>query len=402
MSRIDELVKKVKDNYHDLRRYLETDHGRNNKTLHRRHSKYFKNNDRELLTGTAIVAIIVILVVSIGYYYAIYSPSMQELEKEKTDKINEVNTIFKDNLSNSSTKQALLAGIDSANSVEELQRIDVESSAYPVLKNELLNQISNCSDKYHRVEVVTNGSPTIMSTSNATNYINSISTSQMVDTSINIVDTVILPVSIDREQAASGLITQGDTVDIYISSLSSDNYTEESDSEINNTTSIDDNQTNSTDLENNDTENQTNTTPATDENIDVNNSSENNSKIVGGATVVSILRSKDSGSIDSQIELSEYPTERNFSQSNTADIEEILSSKAAGTLDESQLNILLDQYGWRLSDYERTANLGDLDVEYIIMLEVPRNSVESVLNNMDNIILTIPTYDSPSWVNVTS
>lgn len=78
----------------------------------------------------------------------------------------------------------------------------------------------------------------------------------------------------------------------------------------------------------------------------------------------------------------------------------MLSSKAIGVLDESQLNLLLTEYGTRLSDYERTSNLGNLDVEYIIMVEIPRDSVVAVISNMDNIILTIPTYNAPLWVDL--
>ena len=82
------------------------------------------------------------------------------------------------------------------------------------------------------------------------------------------------------------------------------------------------------------------------------------------------------------------------------EVEEVLSSKAIGVLDESQLNLLLTEYGTRLSDYERTSNLGNLDVEYIIMVEIPRDSVVAVISNMDNIILTIPTYNAPLWVDL--
>ena len=67
---------------------------------------------------------------------------------------------------------------------------------------------------------------------------------------------------------------------------------------------------------------------------------------------------------------------------------------------QKQIKIMLEDYGTRLSNYERTSNIGELDVEYIIMLEVPRNSVENLIDNMDNIILTIPTYDAPSWVKL--
>ena len=55
-------------------------------------------------------------------------------------------------------------------------------------------------------------------------------------------------------------------------------------------------------------------------------------------------------------------------------------------------------YGVRLSNFERMSNLGDLDSEYIILLEVPQSDVNFVINNMDNLILTIPTDFAPNWV----
>ena len=62
------------------------------------------------------------------------------------------------------------------------------------------------------------------------------------------------------------------------------------------------------------------------------------------------------------------------------------------------LESYLDSYGVKLSDYERMSNLGELDSEYIILLEVPRNDVDFIINNMDNLILTIPTQFAPDWV----
>ena len=34
------------------------------------------------------------------------------------------------------------------------------------------------------------------------------------------------------------------------------------------------------------------------------------------------------------------------------------------------------------------------------MVEIPRDSVVAVISNMDNIILTIPTYNAPLWVDL--
>lgn len=380
MKDLKEFKFKIRSYYNQLKKLLDSDQNYK-KTLTKRHSKYFEKQNKELITGSVVIFLILIIIFSIGYYYLIFNPSMEELKNEKNVKINEVNSIFKDNLTDNPTKQALLSQINSASSVEELQEIDVESIAYPVLKNQLSDQINQLKDNYDRVQLDINGSSNIMSVNNASSFINSSKPDELSDISVTRVDSVIIPLSINRKQAASGLLAEGDVVDIYKNDVNSSSSESDDTQEFSNNSTL------------NETNDSTNF-------IDSTNVSNETSKLVGGSKVVSILRSKDSGSIDSNLELNEYPKTRNISQSNSMDVEEVLSAKAAGVLDESQLNILLSKYGGRLSDYERIANVGDLDAEYIIMVEVPRDSVNDIISNMDNIIVTIPTYNAPSWVNL--
>lgn len=346
-------------------------------SLHKKHTfKINKNEDPEVITGAIVIIAIIIILISIIYYFMIFAPSMQELNDHKTSKINEVNTLFKDNLTNTPTHQSLLAEINRASTVEEVEAINVQQAAYPVLKNQLLNNLDELKDKYNRVQIKVDNTTTIMNTKNATQYINTAPTNELANMTIEKVDTVIIPITINRKQAASGLITENDVVDIYTTI----NIQTETNTET---------QTNTSD------ENNTNTT-----NISEVESKENStsSKIVGGSQVVSILRSKDAGEIESDIQVK---NENNSSNINL-DIEEVLESKAAGVYDKKEFNILVERYAKRLADYERTSNIGDLDAQYIIMLEVPRSSVDMITSNMDNIILTIPTYDAPSWVNIKS
>jgi hypothetical protein len=204
-----------------------------------------------------------------------------------------------------------------------------------------------------------------MKIKDARNYIDSQEALSLSNIQIKPVDSIIIPLNINRKQAASGLITEGDVIDIY--KTNSDNR------EV----MVED--TNQSDF------------------VSYNYST---SKIVGGSQVISILRSKDSGSISQNIVLTESPKNRNFTQESNLDIQQIISSKAAGTYDSNQYNITTDDYGDRLANYERTSHIGELDVEYILLVEVPRNRAEDLINNMDNIILTIPTYDAPSWVEL--
>ena len=59
---------------------------------------------------------------------------------------------------------------------------------------------------------------------------------------------------------------------------------------------------------------------------------------------------------------------------------------------------MLKNYGVKLSNYERQINLGDLDAQYMLLIEVPQDKVNYVINNMDSIVLTIPTSQAPDWM----
>ncbi|WP_308573660.1 DUF515 domain-containing protein [uncultured Methanosphaera sp.] len=376
----DKIKNKIQKSLNELRKYLETDDN-NKPSLHKKHKfntfkKDTNDEKEELITGIVVVAVILIILFSTCYYFLVFSPQMQQLQEHKTEKTNQLNSIFKDDLANEATRQALQSRIDSASNIEEVEQIDVESAAYPVIKNKLLTEIEEMKDKYKRVDVVINNASTIMSLDNATKFIETAPIDELANTEIRKVDTVIVPVTINRKQAASGLISENNIVDIYTTQSMMKTETNE-----------------------NTTTNDTNTTEDNTTTVDENNNT--TTKIAGGSQVISILRSKDAGEIDSNYEVNKNNTNNTTkSEDINVNIEEVLKSKSAGVYDEKEYNLLLEKYGMRLANYERTSNIGDLECQYIIMLEVPRDSVDMILSNMDNIILTIPTYNAPDWVKI--
>ena len=64
---------------------------------HKRHRQYYQKENRELLTGIVVLSFVVLIIFAICYYFLVFSPSIEELNTKKTIKINEVNTIFKNN-----------------------------------------------------------------------------------------------------------------------------------------------------------------------------------------------------------------------------------------------------------------------------------------------------------------
>jgi hypothetical protein len=92
---------------------------------------------------------------------------------------------------------------------------------------------------------------------------------------------------------------------------------------------------------------------------------------------------------------------QNASREQTAassGIEQLLQSGASRAWDESSINALLNAYGVRLDQFERTANFGNLDAEYMVLLEVPRDKAIFLIQNSNAIQLTISTQSAPSWM----
>jgi hypothetical protein len=173
-------------------------------------------------------------------------------------------------------------------------------------------------------------------------------------------DTVAVPIIITRLQAAGGLVTVGNMVDVYLRTAAD-----------NNTTAT------------------TNTS----------------SPKISGATVLAILRAKDSGVIDAyitrsqEISINQMIQSSTQDQKSTSDVEQLLRAAASRNWNEAEINSLLQSYGWRLSDFERASNLGELDAQYLVLLEVPREDVGFLIQNMDSVILTVPTQQAPTWMS---
>ena len=223
----------------------------------------------------------------------------------------------------------------------------------------------------------------IMSVKDANDFVKDNDAKILSNVQFERVNTVIVPISLSRLQATAGLISVGSVVDVYSLNDNSSERIDDYESTDENLSSIQSNETIG------------------------NGSSEKTEEdpIVSGATVLAILRSKDSGLVDSTVSKSKTIIKGNETKpfentvSYSSDVEELLKSSV---LNSSKVNDALDSYlmnyGVRLSNFERMSNLGDLDSEYIILLEVPHSDVNFVINNMDNLILTIPTNFAPDWV----
>lgn len=381
--------------------------------------------------GKIVVCLLILVLASSIFYFLVYQPFQEELNLEKTAKLNELNALYKGPLELNNHAYTLKNQIEDENNVKKLRSIDILRPATEDWRSYHNSKIPSLKDNFSRIMLSysdNNSKNVIMSVDVAKDFVKDNDARILSNIQFKKVDTVIVPISLSRLQATAGLISVGAIVDIYSLSGNSSYYGDNSsDSSSLEDSSSDSNLNNSNDENNSNISSNNSSSDISDSNSNATSSSASDSNSisnsnlnslsssqelsineepdVSGATVLAILRSKDSGVIDSTITNSStrikgnetYPNEK--TKSFSADVEELLKASVFGSYSgNSALESYLDDYGVKLSDFERMSNLGDLDSEYIILLEVPRSDVNFIINNMDNLILTIPTEYAPSWI----
>ncbi|MDD3984392.1 MAG: DUF515 domain-containing protein [Methanobacterium sp.] len=345
--------------------------------------KQLPEEDQRTLVGAAVFGIIIILLVGSGYYFFVFAPYQDTMNSAKMAKINEVNSYFKGPLATDPHKHLLLADIDIGVTPDQVLAVDVLGPATIAWREYQSHQINLKKDPYGRVMIsystqqpstgnTNTSTPTASNVKNlivkvvdAQKIVNNTDASVLANMDIVTPDTVAVPIVILRTQAAGGLINVGNAVDIY------QNVVQTS--------------TNTT----------TQTTP-----ID-------NSPKISGATVLAILRNATSGIYSSNtanfthsnaFQINNGGHSTSTSQSAQGDIEQLLRAGASRNWNEAQIAAILKAYGWRLSNFERISNLGELDAQYLLLLEVPRENALWLIQNSGSVVLTVPTQKAPEWM----
>lgn len=344
--------------------------------------KGLPDDDQKTLVGAAVFGIILIVLVGAGYYFLVYAPYQESLTVAKQTKFTEVNAYFKGALALDPQKSTILAEIDSGTTPEMVLAVDVLGPATASWREYQNQQIEAKKDAYGRVMInyeAGGQKNLIMKVDAAQKIVNEADAAVLSNMEIKTPDTVAVPIRLSRLQFAGGLVNVGDTVDIYLTSTNTS------------TTTTAANGTNGT--------NQTATTSTS-----TSTQSPASSPNISGATVLAILRAKESGVVSADLTQSQSVSIASLTMQNTrtqeskTQVEELLRAAASRTWDEGQVNSLLNSYGWRLSDFERSSNLGDLDTEYMVVLEVPRENALFLIQNSPSLQLTVPTQNAPEWM----
>ena len=317
------------------------------------------DNEKKRKIGVIITTIIVLTLVISAYYFIIYEPSQEQLSLAKTTKLNELHELYSGALTTSPNAILLENKINDAKNPEEIGAINIMTPASQDWKSFHKKSINLHQDKYNRTMVVyeNESKNTILPISEAMKIVNENDATILSHLKFDEPNTVSVPILVSRLQAGAGLVNVGSVVDIY-----------------------------------------------TNSNSTYENSTKSTTPDISGCTVLSIMRYEENGEIDSEYSKSKMKVNGNITnpsentKSFSSDVLEMLKGAIINGYDEEQTIELLESYGVKLSNYERQINLGDLDAQYMLLIEAPQDKVNFILNNMDNIVLTIPTSEAPDWM----
>ena len=323
-------------------------------------STNISDNEKKRKIGVMITTIILLTLIISAYYFLIYEPAQEELSLAKTTKLNELHDLYSGALTTSPNAMMLENQINDAESPEEIDAINIVLTATKDWREFHKSSINHNHDHYNRTMAVYSNETknTIMSQQEAIQIINENDGTVLSKIKFEKPNTVSVPILVSRLQAGAGLVGVGSIVDVYTNTNSTyDNHTENE------------------------------TTPN-----------------ISGCTVLSIMRYEENGEIDSEYSKSKMLVKgnntnpRENTKSFSSNVLEMIKGAIIKGYDEGETYELLKNYGIKLSNYERQINLGDLDAQYMLLIEVPQDKVNYILNNMDNIILTIPTSQAPDWM----
>ncbi len=320
-------------------------------------STEISENEKKKKIGVIITTLILITLIMSAYYFVIYEPSQEELSFIKTSKLNELHDLYKGPLTTSVNAVNLENEIKNANSPQELENINLLISATKDWKSFHKKSIYKNQDNYNRTMVTYENETKdmIIPINDAITIVNENDAKILSNIKFEKPNTVSVPVLISRLQAGAGLIQVGSIVDIYTN--------------------------------NNDTNITSNTNPD-----------------ISGCTVLAIMRYEENGEIDSEYSKSNLKVNGNETNPNektkgfSSNVLELIKASMLNGYNEDKTIELLKNYGIKLSNYERQINLGDLDAQYMLLIETPNDKVNYMLNNMDKIVLTIPTTHAPEWM----
>ena len=180
------------------------------------------DDEKKRKIGVIITTIIVLTLIISAYYFIIYEPSQEQLSLAKTTKLNELHDMYSGALATSPNALMLENKINDATSPEEVEVINILTTATKDWRDAHKKSINMNQDKYNRTMAVyeNESKNMIMPAYEAMQIVNENDATVLSMIKFEKPNTVSVPILVSRLQAGAGLVSVGSIVDIYTNSNS--------------------------------------------------------------------------------------------------------------------------------------------------------------------------------------
>lgn len=164
---------------------------------------------RHAIVGALVLGLVILGSAVGAWYFLYYRPYMEQLQKLRQQKLAELNRYFTGPLATSPMRAKLQQQILSAETIEQLQAIDVVGAATVEWQKYQISQIKR-NQKNGRVELITPQGPQLMSVKDAIAKVKSMSADDLMKLVVKRPETVLIAVWADPNK--TGAIRVGDRV----------------------------------------------------------------------------------------------------------------------------------------------------------------------------------------------
>lgn len=293
-------------------------------------------------------------------------------EKLRFEKLNLVESSYKGPLAYHPDKRRLISEINNAKDISDLKAIDVEGSALKAWRTYLEGLIEESVNEKGKVEIFEKEIPSVVDKERALAIVRDATLEQLMEITVKYPEpdaTLGFPIVLDRVNAASGILSVGDYVDVFVRGESIEN------------TSLVTRQARILAIFQERTRGQISLSES-EKKYDTGGGYESK----GVVTSSSISTAGASGASLTALPWQDYIgtgsaglKSRARSTTYTVDLIEIIKAASANKVSESYVRHMLSDYGIRLTDLEYTSQLGDFDAKYMILVEIPKETIPVVL-----------------------
>ncbi|MFQ6105666.1 MAG: DUF515 domain-containing protein [Candidatus Hydrothermarchaeaceae archaeon] len=322
------------------------------------------------IVGLAVVIFFLLMIFFVGYKL-ILKPSQEIKEEEavnfaeaKLQTLNEIKDAFAGLPPEyASEKSKLISQVEGTASMSQLKGIDFASPATDAWRKYSLDRLEEITKVTNLVEMVA-GAATYREVDAIKEKINLLSYKELKSADIRELVTEYVPIRLSRGQAAMGVTEPGDTVNIYFKGSEGIKVLAKNARVV----AVLRGKTSGT-INLAESEKKTDT----------------GGGIEGTGTTSSLSIGSTSASLAGSFQGSTGLKMRESATTYTVNIEELQKAAAASKLPENYIEDVLENYGLKLSKIERETNIGDLDIEYLILFEVSdKEAPELVLRAMSS------------------